>query len=72
MRRFGPLCCGGAVVYLLFCTENRGASGGSYASRPRALIGDDQGAGCDVRFRDEECDVPVRHERRRRVDARRA
>ena len=44
MRRYltGLLCCGGAVVYLLFYTleKNRGASRRLRgASRPRALIG---------------------------------
>ena len=63
MRRYltGLLCCGGAVVYLLFSTlENRGARRLRGASRPRALIGNatTKVPGATFRFHaDEECDV---------------
>ena len=66
MRRYltGLLCCGGAVVYLLFYTlENRGASSRRLrgASRPRALIGNatTKVPGATFRYHadDGECDV---------------
>ena len=66
MRRYltGLLCCGGAVVYLLFYTlENRGASSRRLrgASRPRALIGNATtkvpGATLRMRRGDSECDA---------------
>ena len=66
MRRYltGLLCCGGAVVYLLFYTleKNRGASRRLRgASRPRALIGNatTKVPGATFRFHgdDDDCDV---------------